>query len=87
MKKILVVLFSFIFLFSCTENKRARTFGGTENINITNGYKVVNCTWKDDDLWILTTKMNENEQPRILKFQETSAWGIFEGTIILKESK
>jgi len=71
----------------CTANQRAKSFGGTQRINIKSGQKLVNLTWKGDDLWILTTQMENDYKPQIFRFQEDSSYGIAEGTIILKESR
>lgn len=36
-------------LFSCTENQRARQFGGTITIELPPGEKLVMATWKETD--------------------------------------
>ena len=42
----------------CTENIRAKKFGGVMTIETKPGQKVVNATFKDSDLWILTDQHN-----------------------------
>lgn len=55
----------------------ARQFGGSENIEIPQGFEVVNATWKKADLWILLRNKETNE----LKFVEYSNFGILQGSI------
>ena len=69
----------------CTENRRARTYGGTTNMDVAAGQRVVNVAWKDANLWVLTRPLRDGEVPETLTFHETSAWGVFEGTIVLRE--
>lgn len=70
------VAFLVLSLFSCTDNQRARQFGGTETVDIPKGRIVVNCTWKRDDLWLLTKdtitgKMYFNKRARSFGGTET----------------
>lgn len=67
-------------LASCTDNQRARNFGGTETIDIPEGRILVNCTWKQDDLWILTKDTTTGK----MYFNEKSSWGVMEGQINFK---
>jgi hypothetical protein len=72
-------------LTGCTANRRARQFGGTQNITLPSKTKFVNLTWKDDDLWILTRPSQEGETPVTYTFQEDSSFGVLEGAVIIKE--
>jgi hypothetical protein len=83
--KSLILLFSILLLAGCTENARARKFGGAATYRVEAHQKVVNVTWKEADLWILTRPAKDGEVPETLKFQEKSSLGILEGTIILQE--
>ena len=82
-----------VLLSSCTENNLARSFGGTQTINLPAKTKLVNATWKEANMWkeanvwILTRPMRENETPETLTFSEKSSFGIMEGSVIFKESK
>jgi hypothetical protein len=88
MKKLFVLLaFATIGLTACTDNEMARSYGGTETIQLTPGRQVLNVTWKETDLWILTKRMDSAYVPDTVYFQEKSTYGIHEGTIILIESK
>jgi hypothetical protein len=74
-------------LTSCTQNQRAKKLGGTSTINLPQGQKLVNVTWKDNQIWYLTRQMNSADSAEAYTFQEKSSYGIMEGTVILKESK
>ena len=87
-KTIKVLIFALLLtqsLASCTDNQRARRFGGTQTITLSKGTKLVNATWKDDDLWILTRAANQGEQPQVYTFKEDSSFGVIEGTVTIKE--
>ena len=81
MKKLLlgaILLFSTL---SCTGNQRARTFGGEETIELPKNRVLLNATWKQADLWLLTKDTLTNE----VFFNEKSNWGVLEGTIKFKK--
>ena len=87
MKK-LVILSAILFAFaSCTQNERAKSFGGTANVNLEKGRKLVNITWKEDQMWYLTKPMDSTDVAETYKFQEESSWGMIEGTVVIVESK
>lgn len=85
--KYLFVFFSFIFLISCTKNKRAKSFGGTATLTLPTGQKLINVTWKDANLWYLTRPMAATDTAAIYTFHEQSSLGVWEGTYIIKEVK
>lgn len=80
MKKALLVLVLAITLFSCTQNSRTRKWGGKEDMKLKPNEKLVNMTWKEDNLWVLT----EDTVTHTKYFRESSSWGIWEGEIIVK---
>lgn len=84
---IFVLILMSLFMVSCTPNQRAKDFGGTMTYDVSPNEKVVNVTWKDADLWVLTRAMRSDEQAESYYFREKSKFGIMNGTIILKESK
>ena len=84
MKKLTVALL----LCSCTTQECAAKHGGTVNVDVTTGQKVLGCTWKNgDDFWYLTRPMKADEQPEVLTFQEQSGWGVQQGKVTLHEHK
>lgn len=80
MKKALLLLTLAITLFSCTQNSRTRKWGGKEEMKLKANEKLVNMTWKEDNLWVLT----EDTVTKTKYFRESSSWGIWEGEISVK---
>jgi hypothetical protein len=80
MKKIFVIAIAAIALASCTDNERARRFGGTEQVELKPNEVVLNVTWKENEMWICTKDTTTNT----VYFREKSSWGVMEGTVILK---
>lgn len=68
-----------ISLFSCTDNQRARNFGGTEHVKMPPNHKFINLSWKQDDLWIVSQDTTTN----IIYCWEKSSFGIMEGEIVI----
>jgi hypothetical protein len=80
MKKTLITLLAIITLSSCTENQRAKHWGGTEEVELKKNEVVLNVTWKTEQMWICTKDTVTN----IVYFREKSNWGMLEGTVVLK---
>lgn len=90
MKKILLgclVMTSIIALAGCTEQNRAKNFGGSMTMELEPNRKLEMVTWKDSDLWILTKPMTEDDVAETYIFHEDSSYGIMEGSITIKEIK
>jgi hypothetical protein len=87
MKKLIIAICSISILASCTQNERAKNFGGTATINLPENTKLVNVTWKEDQIWYLTRPMSSTDSAETYTFYEESSYGVMEGTVILKESK
>jgi hypothetical protein len=85
MKKLFIIAIAAISLASCTDNQMARSFGGTEVINLEAGTRLVNVTWKGKDasLWILTKK--DTTKATTYYFTEKSGFGVMEGQVIINE--
>jgi hypothetical protein len=87
MKKNLLLLAVAAMLLSCTENSRAKRFGGNVTIEVKPNYRVVNATWKDGDLWYFTEAMPDNYEATNKYFIEKSNFGIQEGSVVFIEKK
>lgn len=91
MKKLFVVAALALVMVSCTENQRAKSFGGTYSVDLPAGEKLVNVTWKgESDLWYLTRKMTVKDSAETYTFKQDkgSVLNITgNGEVILKESK
>lgn len=79
------LLATLVCLFGCTENLRARNFGGVVDITLSPGQKLVVATWKDADLWYLTRPMRENEHAESYVFHEDSTYGVLQGKVNFRE--
>ncbi len=86
MKSILMLLVAAT-LFSCTKNERVKNFGGIATVNLPENQKLVNVTWKEDDLWYLTKEMTIADSAITYTFKEKSSYGIWNGAYIIIESK
>ena len=91
MKKIIIsIVIAISILFgasSCTENQRARTFGGTSTIQVEKGKKVMMATWKGEDLFYMVEDMEDDYVPHNKELIESSSWGVIESKVIFKESR
>lgn len=89
MKKKIVVIVAILTLGFCLCGCQeiTRNFGGTTEIDLEPGLKLEEITWKDDDLWYLTRPMTDGDIAETHTFEESSLWGICEGTVIIREHK
>lgn len=90
MKKKLLLLATTVILTisSFTEcQSMARNFGGDINLKLEPNRKLENITWKEDSLWYLTRPMKEDEEAVTYTFEQSSEFGVFEGTVTVIESK
>jgi len=87
MKKLILIISMALAAGACTENQRARKFGGTEKITLPKGERLVLATWKGDNLWYLTEPMPEGYNPQNRTFKEKSNLGAMEGAVIFYETK
>ena len=85
MKKLLLTL-TLLTLTGCT-NVLVKNYGGKEERTLPCGQKLVNLTWKDANLWILTRGMREGEALDTYTFKEDSVYGVLQGTITIHECK
>lgn len=83
MKKVLLGLLVITTITSCTQNNSARMWGGEETIYLETGERLVNVTWKQTDLWLLTKQ--DTTKPSTYSFRGKSSFGVMEGEIIIKE--
>ena len=84
----IIAVLGIIFCFTgCTEQMMAREWGGTYTIELPKGEKLLEITWKDDNLFYLTRPMREDEFPETYTFNEDDAYDILEGKVIIIESR
>lgn len=83
----LTVLGMFVSLNGCSDQERAKSFGGDMILELPANQKLEEITWKDDNLWYLTRPMRTNEEAETHVFQQDSVFGVFEGTVTIIESR
>lgn len=71
---------------SCSENYRVKKWGGKAEIVLENK-KLINISWKNNDLWLLTRVMKSNDNVEVYHYIEKSSLGILQGEYIIKEVK
>lgn len=64
-----------------------KSLGGSMTIKLEPNTKLELITWKDDSLWYLTRPMTEDDIAETHTYQQSSEWGVFEGTVTIVESK
>jgi hypothetical protein len=65
----------------------AKNLGGDYTVELKEGQKLVNVTWKESELWYFTKPMTEDDVAETYTFQEDSTMGVLEGTVTIVESK
>lgn len=64
-----------------------KSFGGSMTLNLEPNQKLEEITWKDGSLWYRTRPMTDDDIAETHTFQQQSEFGVFEGTVIILESK
>lgn len=72
---------------ACTQQERAKSWGGSVTYTLPSGRKLVNVTWKAENLWVLTRAMRPGETPETYELTEKAAWGVLEGSVKIQESR
>jgi hypothetical protein len=80
-----MLAFAIIFCFSGCAQSMARNFGGEYTINLPEGQKLLEITWKESELWYLSRPIRDDEYPETYTFQEDSVYGVWEGTVTIVE--
>ena len=84
---VLLVILAAVMCCFCTENTRARVWGGKETITLSKGQKLVEVTWKENNLWYLVEPMDSGYTPKTKVFQEASRLGVLEGELTFIENR
>ena len=87
MKKRILLLLTLITLTLTGCQGAARSLGGNVTLRLQPNEKLEMITWKEDSLWYLTKPMTEDDIAETHKFQQSSEWGVFEGTVTIVETK
>jgi len=87
LRKVLVIATLAAALGSCSEQERARSYGGTAAIDLPPCTKLVNMTWKESDLWVLSRPIRSGEVAEQYEFVESHVYGMKAGKITIRESR
>jgi hypothetical protein len=85
MKNLVLILFVTAIFAGCTEQSRAKKWGGDAVIDLPVCQKLFDLTWKGSDLWYATHEMGPNDTVENYTFAEKSSWGLMEGTVTFRE--
>ncbi|TFG99662.1 hypothetical protein E4H12_01820 [Candidatus Thorarchaeota archaeon] len=81
MKTLIALAICGLMLTGCTDNQRAKAYGGTAKIKKPNPeWQLVTLTWKAEELWTLWYEPSTNK----CYFKEDSSFGVIEGTVIVE---
>ena len=87
-KKLLLILTILTLVMSFTGCQSiTKSFGGDMTLRLEPNQKLEMITWKDDSLWYLTKPMTEDDIAEMHTFQQSSNFGIIEGTVTVIETK
>ncbi len=81
---ILITLITAV-LTGCTQQTITKKYGGNMTIELDPGQKLEEITWKDNELWYVTRPMRDDEFAETHTFQESSEFGLIEGTVYIIE--
>lgn len=91
LEKIFYVVILGIFLFSilrgCSSQSMTKNWGGEMNVPLEPNQKLVEVTWKEDNLWFLTRQMSDDDIAESYQFYEKDTLGILEGCVNIYERK
>ena len=84
-KKFILSLIAALTFASCTENERAKQFGGTMKVNLPPNTEFVSATWKNDEVWYIHRPRKQGETIDTITMQEDSKFGLVEGKVLFIE--
>ena len=91
MKKFITTLTALTILAGCTERDMVRSFGGSETIELAECERLVTeagVTWgskqNSANIWFTTVK-DCSKPPKEYTYRRSTAFGVFEGKLIIKE--
>jgi len=84
---LLLVVLAFSCFRGCSEQSMAKNWGGETSVTLEPNQKLMEVTWKDSSLWILTKDMSENDSAESYRFYEKDTIGMMEGCVYINEVK
>lgn len=87
-RKLIITMTIAMLIMSLTGCQAAtKSFGGDMTLKLEPNQKLEAITWKENSLWYLTRPMRDDEVAEVHTFQQSSEWGVFEGTVTVIEYK
>ena len=80
-------VFAVLLMLTSCENFVTRKLGGSQTITLDKGQRLVEMTWKNNNLWILTEPMDSDYVPKTKTFYEDSNLGVMQGKITIVEQR
>lgn len=89
MKKLIIkslLLVLILSICSCTEQQKARAYGGESKVQLPPNTKLINAIWQQSGLWYLYRPIHKGETPETIVFQGSSNFGYTNGKVIFVET-
>jgi len=83
---VMILIITVVSLNSCDQSI-TRTMGGITKIELEHGERLIEVTWKDDNIWYLVEPMDSDYVPKTKTFKESSRIGMLKGKVIFYEKK
>ncbi|MEI6022568.1 MAG: hypothetical protein WCQ32_01880 [bacterium] len=84
---IFIVILVIIGFYATNTQWFTKSFGGTTELQLQKGKKLINITWKGDNLWYITRDMKKSDSAETYTFQESSNLSVAQGLVIIHEQK
>ena len=84
-----LTIISLIVLSGCSSIQQigAKQFGGSFTETLPANTKLVEVTWNQNHLWVLTRPMQNADKAETYTFKESAVLGVLEGTVTIIETK
>lgn len=82
-----IIFLAFLIMRGCSTQNMARSWGGEMEISLEPNQKLLEVTWKENSLWLLTKEMEDSDTAETYDFYEKSPMGMIEGSVKIHEKK
>jgi hypothetical protein len=80
-----LLLAALLLTVGCTQNQRAKSFGGSMVVDLPPGQALKFATWKETSLWYATEPRKAGVAPVEVVMREDSDLGIVQGAVTFRE--
>jgi len=81
----LLLLSTLLALSSCTDNEKAKSFGGKMYVDLPAGETLKFATWKEANLWYATEPRPAGVAAKQTTMRENSVYGLMQGVVVFRE--